>query len=178
MQSRFVAALATLALGVGTALLSDGGGAEPAAAAPPPPAAPAPGPAAPGPGTYTNPVTEPFADTYADPAVIRGKDGWWYLYATSDPLVAGGPFGNMHVARSRDLVTWEYVGTIFDDDDRPAWAAAESFFWAPDIRYVDGQYVMYYTVTDTAANPDPWDYTIGVATAPTPTGPWTDSGGP
>ncbi|GGM34464.1 family 43 glycosylhydrolase [Promicromonospora citrea] len=171
MQSRFVAALATLALGVGTALLSDGGGAEPAAAAPPPPPAPAP-------GTYTNPVTEPFADTYADPAVIRGKDGWWYLYATSDPLVSGGPFGNMHVARSRDLAAWEYVGTIFDEGDLPAWAAEESFFWAPDIRYVGGQYVMYYTVTDTAANPDPWDYTIGVATAPTPTGPWTDSGGP
>lgn len=167
MQTRFVAALATLTLGVGTALLSDGGGAAPAAAAPPPPAA-----------TYSNPITEPFADTYADPAVIRGKDGWWYLYATSDPLVEGGPFGNMHVARSRDLASWEYVGTIFDEDNRPAWAADASFFWAPDIRYVDGRYVMYYTVTDTAANPDPWDYTIGVATAPTPTGPWTDSGGP
>jgi arabinan endo-1,5-alpha-L-arabinosidase len=110
--------------------------------------------------------------------VIRGKDGWWYLYATSDPLVEGGPFGDMHVARSRDLATWEYVDTIFDEANRPAWAADASYFWAPDIRYLDGEYVMYYTVTDTAANPDPWDYTIGVATAPTPTGPWTDSGGP
>ncbi|GAB2481551.1 hypothetical protein GCM10027063_24540 [Promicromonospora xylanilytica] len=190
MQLRFVAVLASLALALGaTALPDGGGGTAPAAAAPAgtgsPPSTATGSPPSSGTGaspssgtTFTNPITEPFADTYADPAVIRGKDGWWYLYATSDPLVSGGPFGNMHVSRSRDLETWEYVGTIFDEENRPAWAASASYFWAPDIRYVDGQYVMYYTVTDTAANPDPWDYTIGVATAPTPTGPWTDSGGP
>ena len=182
MQKRFVTVLATLALALGAAALPDVGPASPAAAAgssSAPGAASPTGPAGPPPATtFTNPITEPFSDTYADPAVIRGKDGWWYLYATSDPLVSGGPFGDMHVARSQDLETWEYVDTIFDEENRPAWAASESFFWAPDIRYVDGRYVMYYTVTDTAANPDPWDYTIGVATAPTPTGPWTDSGGP
>ncbi|MDR7380902.1 family 43 glycosylhydrolase [Promicromonospora iranensis] len=173
MEIRFVAVLASLALALGATTLPDSGGTAPAAAAPPPSDS-ARAPAT----TFTNPITEPFADTYADPAIIRGKDGWWYLYATSDPLVSGGHFGNMHVARSRDLESWEYVGTIFDEENRPSWAASASYFWAPDIRYVDGRYVMYYTVTDTAANPDPWDYTIGVATAPTPTGPWTDSGGP
>lgn len=180
MEIRFVAVLASLALALGATALPGTGGAPPAAAEPPPSGSqpPGAGPASPSGTTFTNPITEPFADTYADPAVIRGKDGWWYLYATSDPLVSGGEFGNMHVSKSRDLETWEYVGTIFDGDNRPAWAASASFFWAPDIRYVDGEYVMYYTVTDTAANPDPWDYTIGVATAPTPTGPWTDSGGP
>jgi arabinan endo-1,5-alpha-L-arabinosidase len=160
MEIRFVAVLASLALALGATALPGTGTASPSGT------------------TFTNPITEPFADTYADPAVTRGKDGWWYLYATSDPLVSGGPFGNMHVSRSQDLETWEYVGTIFDEQNRPSWAASASYFWAPDIRYVDGEYVMYYTVTDTAANPDPWDYTIGVATAPTPTGPWTDSGGP
>ncbi|MFD2795657.1 family 43 glycosylhydrolase [Promicromonospora vindobonensis] len=184
MQIRFVAVLASLALALGASALPDGGGGAPAAAAPLPsgngtPSNDSPsGTGTPSGTTFTNPITEPFADTYADPAVIRGKDGWWYLYATSDPLVSGGPFGNMHVAKSRDLETWEYVDTIFDEENRPAWAASASYFWAPDIRYVDGEYVMYYTVTDTEANPDPWDYTIGVATAPTPTGPWTDSGGP
>ncbi|WP_129787251.1 family 43 glycosylhydrolase [Promicromonospora panici] len=179
MEIRFVAVLASLALVLGASALPDGGSAPRAAAAPPPPGSAPPDPGAtPSGTTFTNPITEPFADTYADPAVIRGKDGWWYLYATSDPLVSGGPFGNMHVSRSRDLESWEYVGTIFDEENRPSWAASASYFWAPDIRYVDGQYVMYYTVTDTEANPDPWDYTIGVATAPTPTGPWTDSGGP
>lgn len=126
-----------------------------------------------------NPVSESFADTYADPAVIRGKDGWWYVYATSDPLEEGdSPFGLMHVARTKDFVDWSYVGNVFDSSTRPAWATSSSFFWAPDIRYLDGEYVMYYTVTDTTANADPWDFAIGAATAPTPAGPWTDSGGP
>src|SRR3954454_5160356 len=35
---------------------------------------------------YRNPVSRSFADTYADPDVVRGKDGWWYAYAPSDPL--------------------------------------------------------------------------------------------
>lgn len=72
---------------------------------------------------------------------------------------------------------WEYLGTIFDETTRPAWATPTSFFWAPDIRYVDGRYVLYYTVTDTAAEPGD-SSAIGAATAPTPAGPWTDTGGP
>lgn len=126
---------------------------------------------------YTNPITGDFADTYADPAIIRGKDGYWYLYATSDPLVEGGEFGLMHVARSTDMVEWEYLGMIFDETNRPAWASESSFFWAPDIRYVEGRYVLYYTVTDTVLNPGD-DSAIGAATAPTPAGPWTPTEGP
>ncbi|NEE01665.1 family 43 glycosylhydrolase [Phytoactinopolyspora halotolerans] len=130
-------------------------------------------------GTTQNPISAPFSDTYADPAVIRGKDGYWYLYATSDPLhSAPSEFGLMHVARTRDFADWEYLGTIFDDDARPEWTTSSSFYWAPDIRYVDGEYVLYYTATDTVDEPGPWNYAIGVATAPTPAGPWTDSGGP
>jgi beta-xylosidase len=132
------------------------------------------------PGTYTNPISKDFADTYADPAVIKAKDGWWYAYATSDPLVEGGPFGNMHVARSRDLVSWTYVGEIFGEGAaRPTWAAENSFFWAPDIRYLNGRYLLYYTVTETADEAGlGGDSSIGVATSPTPYGPWTDSGAP
>ncbi len=127
--------------------------------------------------TYTNPITADFADTYADPVVIRGKDGYWYLYATSDPLVEGGEFGIMHVSRSTDLVDWEYLGTVFDEETSPSWAEPGSFFWAPDVRYVEGRYVMYFTVTNTALNPGD-DSAIGVATAPTPAGPWTAGDGP
>ena len=42
-----------------------------------------------GPGTYTNPVSREFADTFADPAVIKAKDGFWYAYGTTDPLREG-----------------------------------------------------------------------------------------
>ncbi|TCC43773.1 glycoside hydrolase family 43 [Kribbella sindirgiensis] len=127
--------------------------------------------------TTTNAISSSFADTFADPSIIQGRDGYWYAYATSDPLVANGPFGLMHMARTKDFSSWEYLGTVFNDETKPAWAAPGSFFWAPDIRYFDGQYVMYFTVTDTAANPG-GDPAIGVATAPTPAGPWTATGGP
>lgn len=135
------------------------------------------------PGTYANPVSSGFADTFADPAVIRGQDGWWYAYGTTDPLRSGE--GRRHlipVSRSADLVTWEYVGDAFGEDSLPSWAdtdpAHPAALWAPDIRYVDGQYRLYYVVTETTVTPGTGDTAIGVATAPTPTGPWTDSGDP
>jgi arabinan endo-1,5-alpha-L-arabinosidase len=81
------------------------------------------------------------------------------------------------VARSRDLVTWAPVGDVFGPRNRPAWAAPDAAFWAPDIRRLDGRYVLYYVVTQTTVTPEPNDNAIGVATAPTPAGPWTDSGG-
>jgi arabinan endo-1,5-alpha-L-arabinosidase len=127
---------------------------------------------------YQNPISAQVADTYADPSVIRGKDGWWYAFATSDPLREGErePVG-IPVSRSADLVHWQYVGPVFAAANRPAWVTPTSGLWAPDIRYLDGRYVLYYTATDTASNPGD-DSAIGVATAPTPAGPWTDSGAP
>ena len=127
--------------------------------------------------TTQNAISSSFADTFADPSIIQGRDGYWYAYATSDPLVAGGPFGLMHMARTKDFGSWEYLGTVFTDATKPAWAAPGSFFWAPDIRYFGGRYVMYFTVTDTLANPG-GDPGIGVATAPTPAGPWTATDAP
>lgn len=120
---------------------------------------------------YTNPVSASFADTYADPAVILAKDGYWYAYATADPLRAGDPPGIGHIARTRDWSTWEYVGTIFDATNRPSWAEPTAGLWAPDIRYIDGKYVLYFTVTNTTLNPGE-DSAIGVATADSPAGPW------
>lgn len=134
-----------------------------------------------GAGTYRNAVSDTFADTFADPAVIRGKDGFWYAYGTTDPLVEGeGTRHLLPVSRSTDLVSWEYVGDAFAEDTLPAWADTSrgAALWAPDIRYVDGEYRLYYVVTETTMSEEPNDNAIGVATAPTPTGPWTDSGGP
>ena len=135
-------------------------------------------PAAAGPApTYRNPVSAGFADTFADPAVVRAPDGWWYAYGTTDPLRAGeGVFHRIPTARSRDLVTWQYVGDAIAT--LPSWAAPDAALWAPDVRYVAGRWVMYYVVTQTTLTPGPNDNAIGVATAPSPTGPWTDSGAP
>lgn len=130
--------------------------------------------ATPGPdrATYQNAVTDSFSDTYADPAVIQGKDGWWYVYATADPLVSGGPFGLMHAARTKDFAAYEYLGTVFEDrESLPDYIADNGLLWAPDIRYIAGRYVMYFTVTDTNLNPG-GDPAIGVATSASPAGPW------
>ncbi len=128
---------------------------------------------------YRNPVSKPFADTFADPSVIRGKDGWWYAYGTSDPLREGeGTAHRIPIARSRDLVSWTHVGDAFSDSTLPSWATPDAGIWGPDIRYVDGQYRMYYVVTQTTVTDEPNDNAIGMATAPTPAGPWTDSGSP
>ncbi|MDC7121511.1 family 43 glycosylhydrolase [Cellulomonas fimi] len=131
--------------------------------------------------TYVNPVSAGFADTFADPAVLRGKDGWWYAYGTTDPLREGeGARHLIPTARSADLVSWEYVGDAFTEGTQPAWADARrgAALWAPDVRYVDGQYRMYYVVTETTVTEEPNDSAIGVATAPTPAGPWTPVAAP
>ena len=129
--------------------------------------------------SYVNPVSETFADTFADPAVIKAKDGYWYAYGTTDPLREGeNQFHTVPMARSNDLVNWEYVGDAFNASNRPFWAAADGNVWAPDVRYMNGKYYMYYVVTQTTVTDEPNDNAIGVATAPTPTGPWTDSGAP
>ena len=149
-------------------------GSAPAAAAPP---------ATAGYGTdrYVNPVSRDFADTFADPAVVRGRDGWWYAYGTTDPLRSGERvFHRIPIARSRDLVNWRYVGDAFPSGPAglPAWAASDAALWAPDVRYVAGRWVMYFVVTQTTVTAGPHDNAIGVATAPTPAGPWRHVGGP
>ncbi|WP_344981357.1 family 43 glycosylhydrolase, partial [Streptosporangium fragile] len=121
-------------------------------------------------GTYANPVTAGVVDTFPDPAMIRGKDGFWYAYGTQNPVFQSrGEDGEriLPILRSGDMVTWEYAGEVFTPATRPAWHNG-SRLWAPDIRYAGGRYHLYYSV--------PGRNTVGLATAPTPTGPWTDAG--
>src|SRR5690348_10846209 len=131
--------------------------------------------------TYRNPVSRSFADTYADPDVVRGKDGWWYAYATSDPLRSGETTPHfIPMSKSHDLVHWTYAGDAFSSTKLPSWAdtANGAALWAPDVHYAGGQWRMYYVVTQTTVTAALNDNAIGMATAPTPLGPWTDSGAP
>ncbi|RKN40657.1 family 43 glycosylhydrolase [Micromonospora endolithica] len=123
---------------------------------------------------YRNPVSAGFADTFADPVIVRGEDGFWYAYGTTDPLREGeGVFHRVPTARSADLVDWTYVGDAFGPDQRPPYAAEGAAFWAPDVRRIGDRWVMYVTVTDTTVSPEGSDFAVGAATAPSPTGPWT-----
>lgn len=173
-------ALAVAAVSVTAVSLALSALAGSAAAASPSSTAPSRAPAAhPAPATYTNPVSKGFADTFADPTIIRGNDGFWYAYATADPLHPGGQRELLPTAKSADLVNWTFVGDALTQAGRPSYIEADSTYYAPDVRYINGQYVMYYVATDTTTSAtDTSDSAIGVATAPTPTGPWTQASAP
>ncbi|GGJ33246.1 family 43 glycosylhydrolase [Deinococcus roseus] len=121
-------------------------------------------------------------DTCADPSIIQGQkagDQKWYIYCTTDPLNSTdkndkGDF-NFHqipILMSEDLVHWSYQGDAFKD--KPAWVKNDAGLWAPDIEYINGKYLLYYTASDTVAGGS----AIGVATSDSPLGPWVDSGTP
>ena len=87
--------------------------------------------------TYRNPLID---TSLPDPTVIRAQDGCWYLYATED-------IRNTPVYKSDNLVDWSFVGTAFTDETRPKWNPKGNL-WAPDINYINGQYVLYYAKSE------------------------------
>ncbi len=87
-------------------------------------------------GLYANPVVE---RSLPDPTVIRAEDGYFYLYATEDTY-------NMPIMRSGNLVDWTLVGRVFTNETRPDFEPGGGL-WAPDINYIDGKYVIYYSMS-------------------------------
>ena len=103
---------------------------------------------------YTNPVISQDAP---DPSVIRGDNGYFYLYATGE-----------RIFKSLDLVNWEYVRKVFEGKPRPSFLNVNSY-WAPCITKQGKIYVLYFALSvwdgiDTAG--------IGVATSDSPEGPF------
>lgn len=114
--------------------------------------------------TYINPIINFSAP---DPSVIRANDGYFYLYSTETTK-------NVPIYRSKDLVNWVYMGTAFTAKTRPSWEPMSGrAIWAPEIRYFNGKYVLYYSW---AIWGKPDECHIGVATADSPLGPFTDHG--
>ncbi|MBD2867407.1 family 43 glycosylhydrolase [Paenibacillus arenilitoris] len=115
--------------------------------------------------TYTNPVFEPVL---ADPAVLRGDDGYVYAYGTEDDWGDGEGSRIVPVIRSKDMTEWEYIGEAFEE--KPAWK--DGGVWAPDVVNYNGNYYMYYTMSVWGdQNPG-----IGLAIADSPAGPFVDQG--
>lgn len=181
LSKPILAALTALALAAGIPAL-----ATPAAAAP------AAAPDGHGHGTaraaYSNPLDLDLgggkkAEQCADPDVIRSQspsDPAWYLYCTRDVIDSSlrNPdgslvFSSIPTYRSTDLVHWTFVREALPT--RPAWIG-NGDMWAPDVAYVGGRYLLYYTATNTVTPGG--GSAIGVATSDSPAGPWTDSGGP
>lgn len=111
---------------------------------------------------YNNPVID---ESLPDPSVIKASDGYYYLYATEN-------IRNVPIYRSADLINWRMVGTAFNDRTRPQ-MVPKGGIWAPDINYINGKYVMYYSKSTWGGE---WECGIGVATADRPAGPFTDVG--
>lgn len=122
--------------------------------------------------TYANPVLD---SDFPDPAVLKAADGFYYAYATQ-----GGGKGTMHniqVARSRNLVEWKRLRDALPA--KPRWASKTQDFWAPHVHEHRGRYYLYYSAKpDAALTDETRGLCLAVATAPSPKGPFTDSGRP
>lgn len=111
---------------------------------------------------YSNPVID---YSLPDPSIIKGEDGYFYLYATED-------IRNLPIHRSKDLVNWEFLGTAFTDENRPDFEP-NGGIWAPDINKVGDKYVLYYSMSVWGGE---WTCGIGCAVSDRPEGPFKDCG--
>jgi arabinan endo-1,5-alpha-L-arabinosidase len=110
-----------------------------------------------------------------DPSIIRGQqpaDPNWYMYCTNELFHDNSPVHPIPISKSQDLVNWSYVGDVFPH--MPSWVAADGGLWAPDIEHFNGQYYLYYAVSDTTGGGS----AIFVATSSSPVGPWSASARP
>ena len=119
---------------------------------------------------YTNPVFNPV---FADPTLLdnRNRDGYFYAYATQDNWGTSNATERIvPILRSTDLISWEDMGDAFDS--QPNWNIGQNLVWAPDVKYRDGKYYMYYSLSVWGgSNP-----ALGVAVCDTPDGKFTDLG--
>lgn len=97
-----------------------------------------------------------------DPSIIK-RGNYFYLYHTG---------GYVPIYKSEDLVSWKRIGTAFSNESHPTFVE-NGGVWAPDINYIKGRYVMYYSMStwggvSTAG--------IGVAVSHSPEGGFTDRG--
>ena len=111
--------------------------------------------------SYAGPVIDNDAP---DPTVIRGTDGYYYLFSTE-------VIHNVPIYRSANLIDWRRIGTAFTDATRPSFVSGAAI-WAPDIQYVDGKYLLYYSMSKWGGE---WECGIGVATATRPQGPYRNA---
>ena len=120
--------------------------------------------------TYANPVpvTTASGSNYngeiADPSIVKGDDGYFYMVAT-----------NQRFLRSEDGCYWEVVTEQIIPT--PKWGQQYSKpgegygLWAPDLIKIGDTWIYYYSLSG-------WGNAIGVgyATADNVAGPYTDQG--
>lgn len=108
---------------------------------------------------FVNPVIK---GDMADPTIIRVGDTY-YAAGTSSEWAPHYPMFS-----SKDLVNWTQVGHVFEN--KPEWTS--SSFWAPELFYHNNKVYCYYS----ARRASDGISCIGVATADSPDGVFTDHG--
>ncbi len=110
-----------------------------------------------------------------DPSVIKEGD-FFYSYST-DVAYGGSIRPGLQVRRSRDLVEWEFRGWVFPvlpfkgvEFIRSNGGEPFDALWAPYVIKTGGEFRLYYSLS----SPTPRLSVIGLATATSPEGPWTE----
>jgi arabinan endo-1,5-alpha-L-arabinosidase len=113
-----------------------------------------------------------------DPCIIKEGD---YFYCYNTDVAYGTEIKpGIPIRRSKDLIDWQFYGWVFNGI--PTQAATyitqeggipNKGLWAPYVLKVGNEFRLYYSL---ASTPLPRLSTIGLATAPTPIGPWTEKG--
>jgi beta-xylosidase len=107
--------------------------------------------------SFQSPV---YAGDFPDPSVLLANGTYW-AYST------GSAGRNLQVMASPDLHSWS--GPVEALPGLPTWASP-GLTWAPGVIRIGAQYVMYYTVRNTALAMQ----CISVAVSPMPGGPFVD----
>lgn len=112
-----------------------------------------------------------------DPAIL--KDGDYYYSYSTDVGYGIDVRSGLQIRKSKDLVQWTYVGWVFNS--LPAMGSAFissgggtpfNSLWAPCIVKAGSEYRLYYSLSSAL----PRLSVIGLATATSPVGPWTEKG--
>ncbi|MDE6401723.1 MAG: family 43 glycosylhydrolase [Clostridiales bacterium] len=131
---------------------------------------------------YTNPLkilkqdgTEYFVTT-ADPDIILGDDGYFYMYPTNCQCEMGNKgmmFDRGPIFKSSNMTEWTWCGSVFDGHpDAGNWGTKDAGVWAPSVVKIGDKYNYYYSLSSWG-DPNPG---IGVAVGDTPNGPWKHYG--
>lgn len=112
-----------------------------------------------------------------DPSIINNGD-YYYCYSTDVGYGITVPPG-IQIRRSKDLVEWDFMGWVFNglptagsNFIKQNGGTPNNGLWAPYIMKVGTEYRLYYSLASAQARLS----VIGLATASSPLGPWTEKG--
>ena len=120
---------------------------------------------------YLNPILD---CDFPDPAIVRAPDGCYYAYGTQ--TLGDEGWINIQVARSNDLIHWDYLGDALPE--KPDWARTTQDFWAPSVIFDGSTYFIYYSATPDFCHSHERGHALAVATSKSPEGPFVDMGMP